>query len=29
LPGQIMEIEVNQRMGFSLRGELALAEAVV
>ncbi len=27
LPGQIMEIEVNQRMGFSLRGELALAEA--
>jgi tRNA-2-methylthio-N6-dimethylallyladenosine synthase len=24
LPGQIMGIEVNQRMGFSLRGELAL-----
>jgi tRNA-2-methylthio-N6-dimethylallyladenosine synthase len=29
LPGQILEIAVNQRMGFSLRGELELAQASV
>ena len=27
LPGQLIDIDVSQRMGFSLRGELALADA--
>jgi tRNA-2-methylthio-N6-dimethylallyladenosine synthase len=29
LPGQLVDIEVTQRMGFSLRGELALAEVSI